>query len=508
MEKTILVLPNGTEISSGRTDADAVLSFSLTQCVNEEAELTLGSVCAAMAEITVLCTGDLPLQEGQELTVYREDTRGIRRKIGVFLAQKPTRPTPHTVRLTAYDRVICLDQDLTAWLEGLTGWPYTLNQFGHMVCKACGLTLINDQLPNGEHPVAKFSAQGVTGRHLMRWVGELCGRFCRATTEGGLEFAWYTPSGIVLKPTGEHFYYQKGFSYEDYTVAPIQKVQLRQNDTDVGTVYPDEPQRENTYTITGNPMAAANYSGALIDIAEALYEQLQEVSYTPCKLKASAQTQVQAGDIVTVLDEKGRQFTVYVMTRKLSGGKNTLECTGSPSRNSTQVINRFSYKALSGKVLNLQTTVEGLKVENKDAAGKMASLAMDVEGIVSEVSRQQTELTGVKMQMTAVEQNAEAMQIRIKTLTEEGTHKVKTETGFTFDEKGLTISREGTRMENLLNETGMYVKRSGEVILKADQEGVTAVDVTVGNYLVIGDHARLEDYSSGTDAKRTACFWI
>ena len=88
MEKTILVLPNGIEISSGRTDADAVLSFSLTQCVNEEEELTLGSVCAAMAEITVLCTGDLPLQEGQELTVYREDTRGIRRKIGVFLIMR------------------------------------------------------------------------------------------------------------------------------------------------------------------------------------------------------------------------------------------------------------------------------------------------------------------------------------------------------------------------------------------------------------------------------------
>ena len=212
------------------------------------------------------------------------------------------------------------------------------------------------------------------------------------------------------------------------------------------------------------------------------------------------------------IEEQIKEVRAQVGDKKvllaLSGGRNTLECTGSPSRNSTQVINRFSHKALSGKVLNLQTTVEGLKVENKDAAGKMASLAMDVEGIVSEVSRQQTELTGVKMQMTAVEQNAEAMQIRIKTLTEEGTHKVKTETGFTFDEKGLTISREGTRMENLLNETGMYVKRSGEVILKADQEGVTAVDVTVGNYLVIGDHARLEDYSSGTDAKRTACFWI
>ena len=508
MEKTILVLPDGTELSSGKTGTDAIINFSLTQCVNEEEELTLGSVCAAMAEITVLSTGGFSMEEGQEFTVFRENQEGTRRRVGVFLSQKPTKPTAHTVKLTAYDRVILLDRDLSGWLESLTGWPYTLNDFGHMVSQACGVTLQNTELPNGDHLIPKFSAQGVTGRQLMRWVGELCGRFCRATADGSLEFAWYTPSGIVLQPTGEAFYFQKGFSYEDYCTAPIQRLQLRQTDTDVGTVYPEAPEGDNAYMITGNPLAAANTSGALAGVAQTLYEQLRGVSYTPCKLKIPAGIAVQAGDIVTVLDSKGKAFTVYVMTRKLSGGRNTLECTGSPRRGSTEAVNRFSYKALSGKIMNLQTTVEGLRAENQDADGRLASLAMDVESITSEVSRQQTALSGVKTQMTAVEQTAQALQLKIKTLDEEGAQRVKTETGFTFDETGLTISKEGTRMENLLNETGMFVKRSGEVILKADQEGVTAVDVTVGNYLIVGDHARFEDYSSAVDGKRTACFWI
>ena len=86
--------------------------------------------------------------------------------------------------------------------------------------------------------------------------------------------------------------------------------------------------------------------------------------------------------------------------------------------------------------------------------------------------------------------------------------KVTTQTGFTFDERGLTISKEGTSMENLLDESGMYVKRSGEILLQADRDGVKAVDVSVGNYLIVGDHARFEDYSSADDEKRTACFWI
>ncbi len=508
MEKTILVLPDGTELSSGKTGTDAIMRFDLLQCVNEDQELTLGSVCAAMAEITVLHNGGFSIYEGQEFTVFRENAEGIRRKVGVFIAQKPTRPTPHTVKLTAYDRVIRLDRDLTVWLNGLSDWPYTLQEFGIMVCNACGLTLTDTQLPNGNHMVNRFTAEGVTGRHLMRWIGELCGRFCRATADGNLEFAWYIPTDATVSSCGEIFYFQKGFSYEDYAIAPIQRIQLRQKDTDVGTVYPDEPEAVNTYVITGNPMAAANTSGALVGIAQTLYEQLQGVSYTPCKLKISSDSQIQAGDMIHVLDPQGRQFTAYVMSCKLSGGRKTLECTGSPSRGSTETRNRLSYKALSGKVMNLQTTVEGLRAENLDAVGKIASLALDVEGISSEVSRQQTELTGVKTQMTAVEQTAQAMQIRIKSLTEEGAQKVKTETGFTLDEKGLTISREGTRMENLLNETGMYVKRSGNVILKADQEGVTAVDVTVHNYLIVGNHARFENYSSGADTRRTACFWI
>lgn len=508
MEKTILVLPDGAELSSGKTGTDAIMRLDLLECVNEDQELTLGSVCASMAEITILNGGGFSVTEGQEFIIFRENAEGIRRKVGVFIAQKPTRPTPHTIKLTAYDRVTRLDRDLTGWLNTLSHWPYTLQEFGAMVCNACGLTLTDTQLPNGNHLVNRFTAEGVTGRHLMRWVGELCGRFCRATADGDLEFGWYEPADVTLSPGGEQFYFQKGFSYEDFTVAPIQRIQLRQNDTDVGTVYPDGAEDANTYVITGNPLATANTAGALVGIAQTLHEQLQQVSYTPCKLKIPSDSHIRAGDMIRVVDPQGRQFAAYVMTCKLSGGRKTLECTGSPNRGSTENRNRLSYKALSGKVLNLQTTVEGLRAENRDTAGKMAGIALDVEGISSEVSRQQTELTGVKSQMTAVEQTAQAMQIRIQSLTEEGTRKVKTETGFTLDEKGLTISREGSRIENLLNETGMYVKRSGDVILKADQAGVTAVDVTVHNYLVVGDHARFEDYSSGVDTRRTACFWI
>ena len=76
--------------------------------------------------------------------------------------------------------------------------------------------------------------------------------------------------------------------------------------------------------------------------------------------------------------------------------------------------------------------------------------------------------------------------------------------GYTFDDSGLRIAQDGQQMENLLDNTGMYVKRNGQVILQANHRGVTAQDVSVASYLVIGDHARLENYTAG----RTACFWL
>ena len=66
------------------------------------------------------------------------------------------------------------------------------------------------------------------------------------------------------------------------------------------------------------------------------------------------------------------------------------------------------------------------------------------------------------------------------------------------------IRTAAVEMENLLDHTGMYVRRSAQVVLQANNQGVEAQDVTVRNFLIIGENARLEDYSGD----RTACFYI
>lgn len=561
MLKTIMVLQDGTEISSGAGTQTAIAGCAYTESVNSGTELTLGSVCAAMAEISLITpAGGLQLAAGDEFTLFRDDGN-TRHQLGIFIAEKPTRPTANTMKLTAYDRISRLDRDLTEWLSQLTGWPYSLYELAAMVCRACSLELVNTEIPSGSYMVQKFSAEGITGRKLIRWVAEAAGRFCRATADGRVEFAWYQPvTGHTIGPTpktipiplpvtcdgqtltisvpdgtvtgengvaamdstqlaavydgegtltlsaGEiyqHFFFQGGLAFEDYATAPIEKVQIHANDEDVGVVWPNDTAGVNTYRITGNLLLSNEQVEALQPVAQALYTQLQAVTYTPCRVSLPADMAIRAGQILSVTDANGKTVCAYVMTQKQTGQKASLECTGSHRRDSVTAVNEQSYTALSGKVLNLRTDVDGLKAENRAADGRLASIEMTIEGISGRVEKQSAETDTLRTELTLLRQTAESVQITVQQLEEQGATKVKTGMGYTFDDVGLQIAREGGQMKNLLDNTGMYVTRSGETVLQANSDGVIATDVRVRNYLNVGN-ARFEPYMND----RTACFYV
>lgn len=108
---------------------------------------------------------------------------------------------------------------------------------------------------------------------------------------------------------------------------------------------------------------------------------------------------------------------------------------------------------------------------------------------------------------TELSRTTNEVKIAINEVKTNGVDRVETQTGYTFDSKGLTISKSGEQMKNKLDNTGMYVTRSGDEILTANHEGVTAVNLHASTYLIIGSgegRSRFEDYG----INRTGCFWI
>ncbi len=545
--KTVLCLPDGQELTSG-APGTAILSSTLTHCVNAETDLKPGSCCAAMAELTVFHGGEFA--PGQEITVFLEQEDGQRQQEGIFILEKPEKTGYDTQRLTAYDRVVLLDQDLTDWLAGLTDWPYSLYDFCRMVCEECGLELANETLPNGSFPVQKFSSQGITGRQLICWVGEAAGLYAHANTQGQLEFAWYTQAQTEVWPNDQRqsavcldgvlelsgvsaalesatltlggvraevhnetltlcwipnqWYFQNGLTVQDYQVQPVQKVQICATDSDVGVIWPEEPEGTNTYRVEGNLLLSAQSTQDLLPVAQVLFEQLQGICYTPCQVTVPDTANITAGQILTIGDLSGKTVSAYVMTARRCGGQLTLSCTGNSRRDSVTAVNTQSYKALSGKVLELQTSLEGLRAENRDAAGNLARVELDLEGVRSQVEKHAVETQDVSTRVSALEQSAEALQLEFTQILEEGVEQVKTTTGFTFNDQGLHIQKSGEAIANRMDHTGMYVTRSDTEILVANTDGVQATDLTAHNFLIVGSHARFQDYGEN----RTGCFYL
>lgn len=468
---TKLIFADGTEVTSG------IMSFSLTRSVSTGQELEPGACCAAMAQIRIFGPDRLPEGPVQILRMDRTQTVDL----GEFYPEKPEK-SGHLWVLTAYDRLIKLDRDVSLWLSRQT-FPMTIYDLAKGVCAQCDLELMNESLPSGDYPVESFSIPGCTGRQVLQWMGALCGGFWEAQG-AGIAMSWFTAKNIAITPGGSNYYYQGSLSMASYNVPAIDKVQVRRTSTDVGVVWPNVTAQAG-YICTGNPL----YSKPDQQLAQNLFQCIGGLSYTPCQVTVAEQD-IRPGDIITV---DGR--TVAVMTTKLQNGRLTLEATGSANRESPSALNQVSFKGLNGAVLELNARVEGLQVENRDAQGHLARLELSVEGLQTKVSGDGSEND---RRLTALEQTAQQLQVRI----EQGVGEVTTSTGYTFGADGLTVARAGTQMSNRLDHTGMFVERAGKVILEASAKGVRAVDVQVENYLHIGS-ARFEDYGN-----RTACYYV
>ena len=70
--RTLLILPDGTEVFSGNTQETSILSSTVTQSVNSGTELTLGSACSAMLECRIILKDkNVLLSVGDEIQLYK-----------------------------------------------------------------------------------------------------------------------------------------------------------------------------------------------------------------------------------------------------------------------------------------------------------------------------------------------------------------------------------------------------------------------------------------------------
>ena len=134
----------------------------------------------------------------------------------------------------------------------------------------------------------------------------------------------------------------------------------------------------------------------------------------------------------------------------------------------------------------------------------LSDTIVDIQNSLSEQNKSNAKQFDTLTEKVEATMTSDEIQLAISTELANGTDKVTTSTGFTFNDEGLTISKSDSEMSTNIDEDGMSIFKGSQEVLTANNAGVDAQNLHATTYLIIGTNSRFEDYGSD----RTGCFWI
>lgn len=258
------------------------------------------------------------------------------------------------------------------------------------------------------------------------------------------------------------------------------------------------PQEDNIYrqdndSITENGITEIRIENNQIidthreDFMDGICNALFGLSFTLYEFESFGIGYLNFGDFFAIKTADGVEHKALMLCDDLQINQGVNET----SKLEEPEITNTDYSAASETDKTLRKTI--LRVDKQDNK---------ITALVSKTDEMEADLAEVTRKAELII-DSDTVDIKISEAIS-GIDSIETSTGYTFDKNGLNIHKDGEDMHNTLDNTGMYVRNNGDDVLVANDKGVTATDLTAKGYLIIGDHARFEQYSGN----RTACFYI
>lgn len=208
----------------------------------------------------------------------------------------------------------------------------------------------------------------------------------------------------------------------------------------------------------------------------------------------------------------GINFTPADETTGTPEGKTPDKWQGTYTDNNPVDSNVFSDYTWNDTSIYVQDSLNQLDSKIDGVDGRIGDVETDLhnnyytnEDVDSIVQGNTDQINAVVSRVTTLELDKDSFNVDVqKVIDDYGVSKIETTTGYRFDENGLNISKTGSDIQNLIDNTGMYVNHSGVEMLGIDSTGGRMENLTVRKYLTMGTNSRFEDYQ-GT---RTGCFYI
>lgn len=336
-------------------------NMELTESLCTEKQLTFGSCSAAMLKFTV-SNVVVPLK-GTWLDVNigiagMEDYMLGRYKVD---SDKPTADRMYRDGI-AYDALYdVINANVADWYNALlpdSDSTVNLKQFRDKFFTYFGIEQADISLPNDtmlvERTVLPSQFSGAT---VVNCICEANGCFGHINRAGRFEYVYLTPISDA-HDIPKRLYTTA--TYEDYLVKTIDKLQIRQEEDDIGVIV---GSGTNAYIIENNFLFYGKSSEELKTIAENIFSRIQGLVYRPFTAEGIGNPCVELGDAIRI-NSSDAVIESYVLSRTLKGVqslKDSYEAAGTEQRSEQVNSVHQQIEQLKGKSNVLKREIEVTK---------------------------------------------------------------------------------------------------------------------------------------------------
>ena len=318
VEKQVTIKSDDGLIDIGNGDFEGE-TMELTESVCDKDELTFGACSAAQLSFTV--SGGISLQ-GKWLNVdiglKSEDAFASPYRLGRYKVNSDKPTADRTSRkVIAYDALYdILQTDVAGWYNTILPEDdsrvylrdFRDSFFNHFGIEQEDITLVNDDMW-----VEKTVKDGeLSGTAVINCICEINGCMGHNDRAGKFEYIYLEP---ISAPDDISKSLYTSAAYEDYIVQPIDKLQIRQEEDDIGVIVGDG---SNSYIIENNFLVYGKSSAELTYIANNIFTKIKGLAYRPFTVECIGNPCIPVGAPVRVISTYAT-IDSYVFTRTLKG---------------------------------------------------------------------------------------------------------------------------------------------------------------------------------------------
>nr|DAM18498.1 MAG TPA: endosialidase chaperone [Bacteriophage sp.] len=378
-------------------------SFELTESLCSESELTFGACEAAAVKFTISNVFTSLKDKWITVKMVLDGNESNPFVFGRYkvVSDKPT--ADRTKReIEAYDALYdVINADVVGWYNEIlpnTETYVTLKQFRDSFFSHFGITQKDITLANDDMTTSRtVDADELSGSQVLNAICEINGCLGRVGRTGQFEFT-YLESASPITISKNHYI---SADYQDYMVSQIDKLQIRQDEDDIGSIV---GTGSNTYVIENNFLVYGKDAAQLKAIATNVFNRIKGITYRPAEISSAGNPCIEVGDAIK-LSTKYAELTTYVLERSLKGVQaltDSFIAQGEQLRTTQINSSNKSITQLKGRVNRLTRNVDQNKAEisNVEAGLKneitqtASELDVKIQSLQSQIDGEITVING------------------------------------------------------------------------------------------------------------------